>query len=694
MNSLLLEVGTEEIPAGYIEPALNALSSTLCKKLADSRIGFGASRIMGTPRRLAVLVADVAAKQESLTTEVLGPPKNVGLDEKGRPTVAAEKFAEKIGVSVKRLFVKETEKGAYLCGKKTERGVSTKTILKSVLPDVILATPFPKTMKWADLNIYFARPIHTVTALLGESLISFTLGNVKSSRFSLGHRFMHPKKVKITGSDAYADLLRPAYVMVDLEERRNMVEKAVSEAAASLGGKVLPDEELIDIVKNLVEYPYVVAGKFDDRFLALPDEVLINSMREHQKYFAVIDGAGKLMPCFITVSNTKTKDMDLVARGNERVLRARLSDAEFFYNADLETAMDDWVEKLKGVLFQAKLGSMYEKTVRVRAVAEYIADAAGGEEDLKKNAARAAWLCKADLVSQVVVEFPKLQGVMGRVYAGKAGEKQETARAIEEHYRPVHSGAALPETPAGAVLSVADKIDSICGCFSAGLIPTGASDPYALRRQGFGVIQIMRDKGFSFPLSDLIRKSADMFQEKSETSPAETADAVYAFLRNRISHLLSEEGFSKDVIAAVADVSVDHIPEVWQRVRALETLKSEPDFEPLAAAFKRVVNIIRQAGEMSGEAALVQESLFEHDSEKALYDAFRSVKSNVDDHLRGGAFDRALREIATLRGPVDAFFDGVLVMTDDLKVRNNRFALLKQIADMFAGIADFSKIST
>jgi len=692
METLLLEIGTEEIPAGYIEPALDVISSMLLKKMTDARIDHGSARIFATPRRLAVEVKKVAAKQKSLISEVVGPPEKVGFNEKGQPTVAAKKFAEKVGVSVNALMVKDTSKGRYLCAKVTERGLSTRTLLKNILPEVILATPFPKTMKWAELDIQFARPIHSILALLGENVISFSLGDIKSGRYTYGHYFMNNTKLKISSPKDYIKTLRSAKVLVDLQGRKKSLEKEINKVAKKVGGKILPDDELVDIVKNLVEYPVATVGKFDKEFLEVPSEILITAMREHQKYFAVIDSKGDLMPCFVAVNNTRTKDMNLVATGHEWVLRARLADAQFFYKSDLEYSSKDRVEKLKGVLFQAKLGSMYEKVERLQKMVGFLADNVEEGSDLKKHVTRAAWLCKADLVSHVVVEFPKLQGIMGRVYASVTKEPDAVARATEEHYRPIYSGGKLPETPAGAILAIADKIDNICGFFSVGLIPTGASDPYALRRQGIGIVHIMIDKGLSFSLRDMIEKSIKLFGIKGAKKIREIADKVNTFLYNRMTHQLAEEGFSKDVIAAVTSVSVDNVPNVWNRVQALQDLKTAPDFEPLAVAFKRIVNIIKKA--KAFKATSVNESLFQHDSESVLYSDYKKVEKKVSDSLDKGDLAQALHEIASLRDAVDAFFDGVLVMAKETKIRRNRLCLLKHIADLFGTIADFSKIST
>lgn len=703
METLLLEIGTEEIPAGYINPALKALAATLQKKMTEARISHGAAKIYGSPRRLAVCIEKVAVKQLPLKTELTGPPVKVGFDESGKPTMAAKKFAEKAGVKIKQLGVKETKKGAYLCAVMQERGQATRTLLKNILPKVILATPFPKTMRWADLDIAFARPIHSCLALLGSKVISFKLGNINANRYSYGHYFMKPGKIKIDSAGDYPIRLKNARVIVDLDERRKSVEREINKAAREVGGRILPDAELVDIVNNLVEYPVAVAGEFDREFLELPDEVLITAMREHQKYFAVVNESQKLLPYFVAVNNTVARDMKLVTIGHERVLRARLADAQFFYQGDLEVSNDARVEKLKGVLFQAKLGSMYEKIQRVARIGKFIAraldidlDAEKQGAELKAQVARAAKLCKADLVSQVVGEFPKLQGIMGRVYATIAGEPPSVSVAIEEHYRPTYSGGPLPETITGGILSIADKIDTICGCFSAGLIPTGASDPYALRRQGIGIVQIINDKGFSFSLRKLIKKSLSQFDLKDPDELKALTRKVYSFLQNRIIQLLADQGYAKDTIAAVVEVSIDHAPNLWNRLQALESLKAKPNFEPLAVAFKRVVNILKKSGKRDGfvTPGEVNDNLFEHKSETALFSAYLKVEQSVSDAMQKGLFEKALLDIATLRGPVDAFFDGVMVLADDKNVRRNRLALLEHIAALFSQMADFSKLST
>ncbi|MCG2753936.1 MAG: glycine--tRNA ligase subunit beta [Desulfobacteraceae bacterium] len=703
MKDLLFEIGTEEIPAGYIQPALESLAVILAKELDESRIAHGPAKTYGTPRRLAVIFGDVADRQETVSEEVAGPPERIGFDASGNCLVPALKFAEKTGISPRKLYVKDTPKGRYVFARVTRKGMPTRTVLKSILPEVIKAIPFPKTMRWGSQSISFARPIQSLVCLLGKQTVVFELGNLKSGRHTFGHRFMNPGKIKIESPEQYVDLLAQAHVMVDGSLRRKRIESDIAQAAKGIDGSVLADDALLDIVTHLVEYPAVAVGKFDDKFLALPDEILITAMREHQKYFAVAGPEGKLMPHFIVMNNTPAKDMKLVAKGHERVLRARLEDAMFFFRNDGAAPLESNVEKLKDVLFQAKLGSLYDKTIRVRDISGFLADQllAGPEEttvdnELRNDVLKAAWLCKADLVSHVVVEFPKLQGIMGRIYAARNAMPENVSMAIEEHYRPTYSGGALPSTHAGAVLAVADKMDSICGCFSVGLIPSGTSDPYALRRQGIGIIQILLSKGFMISLSRLIQTCLVFFIPGDVEKRTEVLGLVLGFLKDRMANLLAEEGYSKDVIAAVMAVSGDCVPELWKKTSALDELKKEPDFEPLAAAFKRVVNIIKKSsgGLSDGESGAVKESLFEHPSEGALYQAFEKVREEARACLEKQDFRQALMVIASLKAPVDSFFNDVLVMAEDVNVRNNRLALLAGIASLFETIADFSKLST
>lgn len=693
MNHLLLEIGTEEIPAGYIAPALAALSSTLIKRLEDARIGHGAAKTYGTPRRLAIMVDALSVRQSPLVTEAMGPPETVGYDATGSPTVAAAKFAEKVGVSVHHLKVKDTGKGRYLAAEIVEKGDTTLRVLKMILPEVILSLPFPKSMRWADLRLLFARPIHSICALLGDRVVSFSVGNIRSGRYTFGHRFMHPDKIKLSGPEQYLPMLESAMVIPDIGKRQNTMEASMKKAMEAASGQILPDPALMEEVANLIEYPAVVVGRFDEKFLELPREILITAMREHQRYFAVAGKDGRLLPFFVAVNNTLARDMELVIRGHERVLRARLEDARFFYQADRKTSVDDMAEKLKSVLFQAELGTMHDKTLRIETIALKLSSMIQLTPDIRQRIARAARLCKADLVSHVVGEFPKLQGIMGRIYASCAGEAGGVGMAVEEHYRPTASGGDLPSTLEGAVLSIADKIDTICGCFSAGLVPTGTSDPYALRRQGIGLIQIALDRSLSFSLSDLVDFSTALFTPKNGNEAGLVAKQVTAFLKGRLAHLLEESGVSKDGVAAVLAVAADDIPETWKKAHALQKLKTEPDFDAIAVAFKRVVNIIKKSKSDAAVGSKVNPVLFAHVSESELYAQFVVVREKVQKHLKAGNVETAFGEIASLRGPVDRFFEDVLVMDPDPSVRGNRFALLASISALFELLADFSRLA-
>src|SRR3989339_500265 len=605
--------------------------------------------------------------------------------------LAAEKFAAKAGVAVQDIRVEDTPKGRYLVAVIEEKCESAILILESILPKEILAIPFPKSMRWGDLSIAFARPVISLVGLLGAKILDFKVGNIKSSSYIFGHPFMSPGKYKVTAAEKYIETAEAAGIIPDIEKRRAELVKAVNACAKDHHARILEDEDLVNTVTNLVEAPFPVVGTFDEEFLEVPQEVLITAMREHQKYFALVDEKGRLLPKFIAVNNTKAKDLKLVAKGHEKVLRARLSDAKFFYRTDLQSSLDEFAEKLKTVTFHEKLGSMYEKTLRIGALAKYLAwvSAYPDKTALSENLDRAAHLCKADLVSHVVVEFTNLQGIIGRAYALKAGEKEDVAHAVEQHYRPVYSGGKLPKNPCAALLAIADKLDTICGCFSVDLIPTGGADPYALRRQGMSIIQIMIGENLVFSLLAKIEKSVEPFVS-DPSKKQEIALKVKEFLQSRMVNILTDMGFSKEAVNYALWASFDNVPDVTARVRALDALRKEPDFEPLSITFKRVENIIRKSDQAMG--LTVDESLFQEPSEGALYTSVREVKQKTEALIKAGQYEDALSAIAGLRPAVDAFFVGVMVMAEDENLRKNRLALLSSVSGLFKDIADFSMI--
>jgi len=685
-NDFLLEIGTEEIPAGYIQPALEAMTTMFAKSLTDQRVSHGPIQILGTPRRLTWRIKEVADRQESQTVEITGPPKQAAFDAAGKPTKAALGFARAQGVTVEELQVKQTPRGEYLILSRHQPGVATGELLAGILPELIQNIPFPKSMRWGALKVHFARPIHWIVALLGRDVVPFTFGNIASGRTSRGHRFMSPGTFEITDLDRYVDLLRDRFVIVDIEERKARIRQTVAVAAEEKGGKILPDEALLDQVTQLVEYPSAVCGGFDRSYLGLPQEVPITAMRQHQRYFAVVDGAGALMPHFVTVNNTLTRNPDVVAKGNERVLRARLEDARFYFVEDQKVPFEARAEQLKTVVFHSKLGTSYEKMERFKALAEYMADkVAPGEKGV---VSRAAYLCKADLVTGTVGEFPELQGAIGRAYARSAGEQEAVAQAIYEHYLPTHAGGDLPSGIAGALISIADKMDTLVGCFGIGQIPSGTADPFALRRQTLGVIRIILEKKFPLSVADLVDRAMTGLNGKLSEPAVETRQGVLDFFRVRFENLLTGQGYPQDVVDAVLASHLDPLVETMMKIEALKAFRSREDFGPLVVTVKRVVNILKE-----DVSPAVDPLRFTTQAEKDLYRALTASEEELRKPLAGQNYGAALQYLVRLKAPIDRFFDDVLVLDKDVAIRQNRLALVSRVAELFRGLADFSRLT-
>lgn len=686
-KELLLEIGTEEIPAAFLPKALKDMERIIAGELSGQRIGHGPIRTMGTPRRLVLAVTDVSERQGDQVIEKMGPSTAVAFDEEGKPTKAALGFARGQGVEVSELEIVETPKGKQLCSRKTVVGRDTRSILTELLPRFILSIPFKKSMRWMDLGIRFARPIHWIVALFGEEIIPFSIENITSSNMSRGHRFMSPEPFAVTGFDDYLRQAEERFVIAEPEKRRTIIQEEARKAAAAVSGAVLENEDLLEEVSYLIEYPSVVCGTFDKEYLTLPKEVLTTAMIKHQKYFPVVDAQGNLLPHFITVNNTLARDPAVVARGNEKVIRARLADARFFFEEDRKTPLEDHLEDLKEVIFHSLLGTSHEKVTQFRELAAYITERIRPE--LAPSVDRVALLCKADLETQMVYEFTELQGVMGREYALLQGEDPVIAQAIYEHYMPVAAGGQLPETDEGAIVSIADKMDSIAGCFGVNLIPTGTADPYALRRQALGIINIILDKNYSLDIEKLVDKSLDILDGKLKRTREETRADVMNFLKGRFENQLLSQGHPNDVVDAVLSQGVSDIVQSLKKIEAMEAFKKHPDFEPLAIAFKRVVNILKDF-----EGGTVDTSLFDDPAEGALYSAFMGIRETAGTLIDEGGYAEALSEMARLRSPVDSFFDQVMVMAEDEKIRFNRLSLLEEMARLFFRIADFSRIVT
>jgi glycyl-tRNA synthetase beta chain len=686
-KELLLEIGTEEIPAAFLPKALRDLEEITRGELAANRIRHGEIRTMGTPRRLFLTADGLAEQQEDQVIEKLGPAAKVAFDDQGNPSRAAVGFAKGQNLDIAELERVTTEKGEYLCARKKIIGEATEGLLPAILTKVITGIPFRKSMRWSDQEFRFARPIHWILALFDGRIVPFRIANVESGNTSRGHRFMAPDPFPVENLEGYLAGTRNRFVIVDPAERKEIIREEARKAAATVGGRVLPSEELLETVTFLTEYPTVVCGIFDREYLKLPQEVLITTMIHHQKYFPVADEKGVLLPHFITINNTLARDPAVVKRGNEKVIRARLSDARFFFEADRKTPLDLRVADLKKVVFHTLLGTSYEKVMRFRQLAAWIA----GRRDptLAGRVDRTALLAKADLDTQMVGEFAELQGIMGREYALLAGEDPVVAKAIHEHYLPTAAGGDLPETDEGAIVSIADKTDSICGFFGVGLIPTGTADPYALRRQALGVINIILAKRYPFSLGSLIDESLAILGPLLKRPSDETKTAVLEFFKGRFENQLISQGQPYDVVDAILATGMDSLVAADDKIRAMAEFKSHPDFQPLAIAFKRVVNIIR--GFQNGA---VDPALLSGSEEKNLHEAFLKIRETILTHISRGDYSAVLFDLARLREPVDAFFEAVLVMAEDEKVRFNRLSLLEEISTLFHNVADFSRIVT
>jgi glycyl-tRNA synthetase beta chain len=685
-QEMLVEIGTEEIPSRFISAALEGMRELLKKELELQRVECGEMRVMGTPRRLT-LFAELEDQQRPLETQRTGPPKSVAFDPQGKPTKAALGFAQKEGVRVQDLEVVKTDKGEYLCVRKREKGKGTRDILSEILPRMITSIPFPKSMRWSGVGLRFARPIHWILALFNGEIIPFTLEHITSGPVTRGHRFLHPEPFQVKGLNDYLNRLRQACVIVDPQERKELIRRDIKEAAQGAGGKPLEAEDLLEEITYLVEYPVAVCGKFDKEYLDLPREVLITAMQHHQRYVPVVNKKGRLLPSFVAVSNTKAQDMEVVTKGNERVLRARLADAQFFFREDQKVPLEKRVEELKGVIFQAKLGTSYEKVMRIQGLAVKLAEELAPKA--KKIVARGAYLCKADLMTEMVGEFPQLQGIMGREYALLEDEDPAVAQVISEHYLPRFAGDNLPSTSAGDAVSIADKVDTIIGCFGVGLIPTGTSDPFALRRQTLGVIHIILGKGYRTSLQRIIRMGMDPLTKKIERSKEEVQADCLAFFRGRFVGLLTSQGYPLDVVEAILAVQCDDLVDARVRVEAVAQFRGQPEFEPVAVAFKRVANILKGVD----HKGKLDPTRFETPQEKALHEQYRKIAGQFSAMINEGNYQGALGELAKLRPPVDALFDHVMVMAEDKRIRANRLALLNEISDLFTQMADFSQLA-
>ena len=690
---LLFEIGTEEIPASYVPPVLEQLRETAAKSLTNHRIPFGDVETLGTPRRITLSIKDIKTLQESEETEVVGPPKRIAYDENGEPTKAAVGFAKTQGVELTALRIVETERGEYVAVSKLETGAPTREILKTLLTEWIETLRFPKTMRWETESeeprafARFARPIRWLVALLGDEVVNCTYGAAHAGRLTYGHRALHPEPITLDSADlsTYVEKLRAVGVLVCPKERRDTIEKQVRDVLAVEGYLPKLDEELLDTVNYLVENPQPIVGNFSESHLEIPSEVLITAMKKHQRYFPMWKSESVLAAKFVTISNGTDGNIDGVRHGNERVLRARLNDAEFFYSEDQKTSLADKVERLGAVVFHAKLGSLLDKAERLKALVQFISTESQVPETTTRHAERAAWLCKADLTTHMVIEFPSLQGITGRYYAQNSGEAEPVATAIAEHYQPLGADTPLPETEVGALVAIADKLDTIVGYFGIEERPTGSQDPYSLRRHTLGTIRILQDRKLPLSLDAIVEKAISLYTVELAD---DTRTSVLNFIKERLRViLLQTHQYAPDFADAVLAVGAVDIIDILKRASTLAEFRLTPNFEEVYNALNRVLRILPPDAPETVDATLLCD-----DAEKQLYACITEAELGFQQSIQERDYAKLLTQLAALQPAIDTFFDDVLVMAEEPALRTNRLALLNRIGQNIYAVADLTKL--
>jgi len=688
-QDFLVELGTEELPPKALKPLSEAFTQGIQRGLEDAGISFGKVEAFAAPRRLAVRVRNLGDAQPDKPVEKRGPAVKAAFDDSGNPTRALTGFATSLGITPDQLDTMETDKGAWVVYRTIEKGRPTVDLLPELVDQSLAALPIPKRMRWGAHRIEFVRPVHWAIMLFGNKVIDTTLMGLTPGNKTRGHRFHCPKSLIVpTPGDYEVVLKQEGYVIADFAERRELIRRGVTAIARKeAGGEAVIDENLLDEVTALNEWPVPLMGRFEERFLEVPAEALISSMKEHQKYFHVVSGDGKMLPLFITVANLESKDPSQVISGNEKVIRPRLSDAAFFYETDRKTRLEDRINRLKPIVFQEKLGSVYDKSVRVAALAEKIAGAINSDPTLAK---RAAMLAKTDLVTEMVLEFTDLQGIMGEYYAVNDGENPDVASALNEQYMPRFAGDDLPQTLTGCAVAIADRLDSLVGLFGINQPPSGTRDPFALRRASLGVLRIIIERELPLDLQTCCEWAEENFTVLTEQN---TASTVVDYMLERFRAHYEEQGINAEVYLAVHARRPTQPLDFDRRVKAVESFRQLPEAQALAGANKRVSNILtKQGGDSIGET--VDDSLLQDAAEKILAEQIRQQADIVIPLFEKGDYAAALSSLASLREPVDNFFDEVMVMAEDDATRNNRLAMLNSLRNLFLRVADISVLPT
>ncbi|MBB3061519.1 glycine--tRNA ligase subunit beta [Microbulbifer rhizosphaerae] len=685
-RDFLVELGTEELPPKALRTLMDAFAQGIRQGLQDAELEFGEVKAYAAPRRLAVSVTGLAEKQQDKQIEKLGPAVKAAFDKDGNPSKAAEGFARSNGTTVDQLSRVQTDKGERLAFVSEQKGEATERLLAGIVEKSLAQLPIPKRMRWGARREEFVRPVHWLLMLFGDKVVDGEVLGLKAGNTSRGHRFHCNRELEIHSASDYVQQLRdPGYVIANFDERREAIREQVTAEAHNVNGVAVIDDDLLDEVTALVEWPMALTGRFEERFLDVPAEALISSMKEHQKYFHVVDADGQLLPFFVTVSNIESVDPAQVIAGNERVIRPRLSDAAFFFETDKKTSLESRREKLRQIVFQQHLGSVYDKTERVATLGRAIAGHVGSDAD---RAERAGRLCKSDLVTEMVFEFPDLQGIAGYYYAENDGEPLDVAKAMYEQYMPKFAGDELPKSDTGTVIALADRLDTLVGIFGIGQPPSGSRDPFALRRASLGVIRLVVEKNIDVDLRQLLELARDGYPRTALGEYSTVVEQTLNYILERFRARYEDQGIAAEVFMAVAARNLSRPLDIDNRVHAVHTFSQLPEAQALAAANKRVSNILAK---LEGPAPTeVDENLLQEDAEKALYIAVKDARTQVEPLYAEALYTEGLAGLAGLRETVDSFFDHVMVMTDDEKLRDNRLALLAQLRSLFLEVADIS----
>lgn len=678
-QDFLVELGTEELPPKALNTLADAFLAGIEKGLQSAGLTYSAKQVYGAPRRLAVLITELSTQQPDRSINLDGPPRQAAFDAEGNPTQAALGFAKKCGVDLSEI----DQSGPKLRYSQNIAGKPTASLLPTIVEDSLNDLPIPKRMRWAARKEEFVRPTQWLVMLFGDQVIDCTILAQTAGRESRGHRFHHPESVRITSPASYLSDLRNAYVLADFNERRQLITKRIDQLATQHEGTAIVPPSLLDEVTSLVEWPVPLVCSFEERFLEVPQEALITTMQDNQKYFCLLDADGKLLPRFITVANIESKDPQQIVLGNEKVVRPRLTDAEFFFKQDKKQKLETFNERLRNVVFQAQLGSVFDKAERVSKLAAFIAPRIGGDA---QRAARAGLLSKCDLATEMVGEFPEMQGIAGYYYAKADGEADDVALALNEQYMPRGAGAELPTTLTGSAVAIADKLDTLVGIFGIGMLPTGSKDPYALRRAALGILRILIEKQLDLDLIETVKFAVGQFGAKVKA--AGLSDQVLEFIFDRLRARYEDEGVEVAVYLSVRALQPGSALDFDQRVQAVQAFRKLPEAAALAAVNKRVSNLLSKAE--GSIAQTVEPKYFDNANEFSLYSAIKQADQDVQPMAEARQYSETLARLAALREPVDAFFEAVMVNAEDANVRANRYALLARLRGLFLGVADIS----